>query len=751
MELLRSNNSGNNSSKVDTMAHAATNMSKSISGASLSSSQATHRTQCSSGLSSVSARFGNMSSSPTSPNGDENGATAAGGAASDVTAASASHGPRPTAPVAGGGKTVLAGVAPSCYGKLRRRARFHGWKEPAYFELRSTALLTFSDRGKSGTAATAGAAGSGGGSSSSNGGIGGNGHSSSSSGGGGGFASLAAKIMHSKHAAQAGVEWSWNMDLCGAERVVELPASSRKDLFAFQVEFPAKDKKKALLLAAPSVAERERWMAAINRAKRCVHPEDFEPLSVIGEGHFGKVLLVRWNNGASASPGSGTTSSGGRHTRLPSTATIEEGAEEGNKDKEKDGGYAASAAVVRAEASSKSGGGKGRPAEDALTRSGRRGSDRYLAVKEVALHKNTSLPGVLNERQILGVLREHPFVVTLRCAWRRGNFLYYGLDFLPGADLFELFRRNSIKMDLQAARVYGGQVALALEHLHEHGICYRDLKPENILVDAKGHLCLADMGLSKILGTGEDAVRTTTVCGTRAYLAPEMVLRKPYGMSVDFWQFGCFVYELYAGHSPFWKPRSGPPGRSHDQTVALILAGEIHYPRSIGPIAKSLIRDLLDPEVGSRLGCRPASPVPGSSSSGPSATSPSSSSSSAAADEGALDGDTAAAAQDMAGRSSTAAKGVPAAAAAAAAAPGGWQSVKQHGFFKEMDWEALLRGEIAAPIKPSGLGRGMVGNFAREYTRQRAGWGGDQQELRDVADKEGLFKRELMGFDFVRD
>lgn len=54
------------------------------------------------------------------------------------------------------------------------------------------------------------------------------------------------------------------------------------------------------------------------------------------------------------------------------------------------------------------------------------------------------------------------------------------------------------------------------------------------------------MGLSKILGTGDHAVRTTTVCGTRAYLAPEMVLRKPYGMSVDFWQFGCFVYELYA-------------------------------------------------------------------------------------------------------------------------------------------------------------------------------------------------------------
>lgn len=208
------------------------------------------------------------------------------------------------------------------------------------------------------------------------------------------------------------------------------------------------------------------------------------------------------------------------------------------------------------------------------------------------------------------------------------------------------------------------------------------------------------------------------------------------------------------GHSPFWKPRSGPPGRSHDQTVALILAGEIHYPRSIGPIAKSLIRDLLDPVVESRLGCRPASPASSSSSSGSSGPSATSSSAAVAAGkktEAGVAAAAAAAAQDTARRSSTTARGLSWSSGPPAAAPGGWQSVKQHGFFKDMDWEALLRGEIAAPIKPAGVGRGMVGNFAREYTRQRAGWGGDQQELRDVAEKEGLFKRELMGFDFVRD
>lgn len=240
--------------------------------------------------------------------------------------------------------------------------------------------------------------------------------------------------------------------------------------------------------------------------RRTIAFQEFEPLSVIGEGHFGKVLLVRWNKSAEASAGGPSSSSssllrsrssssisitatgGGcsRHTRqsssasvgvlgFPSTATIAEGYEEGSgKDSSSGNGISSSSDpatdginAVTATATTTN--------RNNLT--GRYGNrDRFLAVKEVALHKGTSLPGVLNERQILGVLREHPFVVTLRCAWRRGNFLYYGLDFLPGADLFELFRRNSIKMDLQAARVYGGQIALALEHLHEHGICYRDLK-----------------------------------------------------------------------------------------------------------------------------------------------------------------------------------------------------------------------------------------------------------------------------------
>lgn len=75
------------------------------------------------------------------------------------------------------------------------------------------------------------------------------------------------------------------------------------------------------------------------------------------------------------------------------------------------------------------------------------------------------------------------------------------------------------------------------------------LKPENVLLDAKGYLKITDFGLSKALY--EDQEKALSICGTPEYFTPEMIKRKGHNQSVDWWCFGCLLYEMVMGMPPF--------------------------------------------------------------------------------------------------------------------------------------------------------------------------------------------------------
>lgn len=104
------------------------------------------------------------------------------------------------------------------------------------------------------------------------------------------------------------------------------------------------------------------------------------------------------------------------------------------------------------------------------------------------------------------------------------------------------------------ARFYAAEILLALEFLHKRKIVYRDLKPENVLLALDGNIKLADFGLAKELQRmdEEKKERTQTFCGTDEYLAPEVLLHKPYDFSVDWWALGCLIYEMLIGRVYFF-------------------------------------------------------------------------------------------------------------------------------------------------------------------------------------------------------
>lgn len=88
-------------------------------------------------------------------------------------------------------------------------------------------------------------------------------------------------------------------------------------------------------------------------------------------------------------------------------------------------------------------------------------------------------------------------------------------------------------------------LALALRHIHLHGIMHRDVKPQNTLIyeSPAGPVArLADFGLSKIHVAGRaNTLEVTTLW----YRAPEILFGvTSYGPSVDTWAVGLMILEL---------------------------------------------------------------------------------------------------------------------------------------------------------------------------------------------------------------
>ncbi|GAB5371940.1 hypothetical protein AAMO2058_001623300 [Amorphochlora amoebiformis] len=119
----------------------------------------------------------------------------------------------------------------------------------------------------------------------------------------------------------------------------------------------------------------------------------------------------------------------------------------------------------------------------------------------------------------------------------------------------ELAHRGELMDHLLSAGQFSEKVARTLFHnlvdglsaCHARGIVHRDLKPENILLDENFILKIADFGFSRI--EPEDGM--TTMVGTRAYMAPEVLAGATYTSKADIWSLGVILFIMYVGYPPY--------------------------------------------------------------------------------------------------------------------------------------------------------------------------------------------------------
>jgi len=117
------------------------------------------------------------------------------------------------------------------------------------------------------------------------------------------------------------------------------------------------------------------------------------------------------------------------------------------------------------------------------------------------------------------------------------------------------------------------------------------LKPENVLIDEVGFIKLTDLGLSKRITSN----RTTTLCGTPYYLAPEIIAIKSYGKPVDWWALGIILFEMVAGTVPF-------NADNEKKLFYRILSGNYKMPINFSPNLSHLIKNLLRVDLSKRYG-----------------------------------------------------------------------------------------------------------------------------------------------------
>ncbi|XP_028756617.1 probable serine/threonine protein kinase IREH1 isoform X1 [Neltuma alba] len=134
-------------------------------------------------------------------------------------------------------------------------------------------------------------------------------------------------------------------------------------------------------------------------------------------------------------------------------------------------------------------------------------------LRKADMIRKNAVESILAERDILITVR-NPFVVRFFYSFTCSENLYLVMEYLNGGDLYSLLR-NLGCLDEEVARVYIAEVVLALEYLHSLRIVHRDLKPDNLLIAHDGHIKLTDFGLSKVgLINSTDDLSGPAVSGT---------------------------------------------------------------------------------------------------------------------------------------------------------------------------------------------------------------------------------------------
>jgi len=199
---------------------------------------------------------------------------------------------------------------------------------------------------------------------------------------------------------------------------------------------------------------------------------------------------------------------------------------------------------------------------------------------------------IIQEISVMKLVK-HPNIVQLYEVMATKTKIYFVIEYVKGGELFKKVQRGRLKEDV--ARAYFQQLISAVDFCHTRQVYHRDLKPENLLLDGSHNLKISDFGLSALPNCKRKDGLLHTICGTPAYVAPEVISQKGYdGAKADIWACGVILYVLLAGYLPFQD-------KNMMDMYKKICKAELKWPSWFSSDVRKLLRRILHPNPNRRI------------------------------------------------------------------------------------------------------------------------------------------------------
>lgn len=200
------------------------------------------------------------------------------------------------------------------------------------------------------------------------------------------------------------------------------------------------------------------------------------------------------------------------------------------------------------------------------------GTGRRLAMKLITnSHPDAKEnKAALKREALVSKSLDHPNIIHYEGFTNGREFTYMLMEYFRAPTLKVQLKLDPQAVHLRMKKLLDG-VSGALQHMHDRGYIHRDIKPENVLMNKVGEVRLIDFSLSLKAKGGLAALfagKQSIIQGTRTYIAPETIRKRPPVFQTDFYSLGILLFEVLTGKTPFQAPTPNELLQKHISATA---------------------------------------------------------------------------------------------------------------------------------------------------------------------------------------